>query len=108
MWQVWHACGDLASCREKVWRVWHESQEAVPKRSCFCNTASCSGDLIPILWQEPQPFMPSVMGITAFAASVAVVWAEPWQVSHSIPTSWCLLCFQSETTLGVTVLWQAT
>ena len=63
MWQVSQACGERASCTEKVCRVWHESQEAVPKRSCFCNAASCSGDLMPILWQEPQPFMPSVMAI---------------------------------------------
>ncbi len=63
MWQVSQACGERASCKEKVCRVWHESHEAVPKRSCFCNAASCSGDLRPILWQEPQPFMPSVIAI---------------------------------------------
>src|SRR5271166_550061 len=65
----------------------------------FLNCATC------VSWHWPHV---SGVGIVAFAASVAVMWAEPWQVSHSIPTSWCLLCFQSETTLGVTVLWQAT
>src|SRR5208283_5498729 len=63
MWQVSQACGDLASFTEKVCRVWQESQDAVPKRSSFCKVASCSGDLRPILWHEPQPFMPSVMAI---------------------------------------------
>ena len=52
-------CGRVC---ENVWRVWQESQEAFPKRTPdFASVAIWSGDLRPILWQPPQPFMPSVM-----------------------------------------------
>src|SRR5208283_158955 len=64
IWQVLHAWGDFASSVENVWRVWQESHEAFPKRTPdFASSATCSGDLSPILWQPPQPFIPAVIAI---------------------------------------------
>ena len=62
MWQVSQACGCWASFSEKVWRVWQASHDAAPKPLWpFATRRVCSGDFSPILWQPPQPFMPSVM-----------------------------------------------
>src|SRR5512146_2465090 len=61
MWQVSQACGCLASATEKVWRGWQASQEAMPKvLPCARRSAISLSVLSPILWQAPQPFMPSI------------------------------------------------
>jgi len=48
----------------KVCRVRQEWHEALPNRTpVLASVAICSGDLSPILWHPPQPFIPSVMDI---------------------------------------------
>ena len=60
MWQVWQASGRRASAFEKRWRVWHASQEALPKPALTLARSFCSASLFrPSLWQPPQPFSPS-------------------------------------------------
>src|SRR5215469_4887184 len=64
MWQVSHACGDLASSTEKVWRVWQASHCAAPNSvpELFLRSSAISATLLsPILWHPPQPFSPSIM-----------------------------------------------
>ncbi len=77
MWQVWHAWGALASATEKLWRVWQASQEARPNTGTgLRRSARSASDFKPILWQPPQPFIPSIratgwawaMGIAFMAA----------------------------------------
>jgi hypothetical protein len=42
------------------------------------------------------------------ATSLAEVCWSPWQATQVISAALCLLSFQSETMLGVTLLWQST
>jgi hypothetical protein len=91
MWQVWQAWGWRASLREKAWRVWHASQEATPKPRPCCRSSLCSASLLrPILWQPPQPFMPSIIATGwAWALGIAFIAA---QARACLPFLNCATC----------------
>src|SRR5512135_3818647 len=55
-------------------------------------------------WQEPQV---SGVGIFTLATSAAEVCWSPWQASQPTSTWLWRLSFQSETILGVTLLWHS-
>jgi hypothetical protein len=50
----------------------------------------------------------SGVGIFVLVTSLAELCWSPWQLMHVTSTPLCLLSFQSETMLGVVLLWQST
>ena len=66
-------------------RVWQESQEATPNwPPCFLSSLISSSVLIPILWQPPQPFMPSIMAMGCM-----------WKVGMAFMAAQALACLPS-------------
>ena len=85
MWQVWQAWGCRASFLEKRCRVWQESQEATPNwPPCFLSSLISTSVLIPILWQPPQPFMPSMRAMGCM-----------WKVGMAFREAHALACLPS-------------
>ncbi len=102
MWQVSHACGCWASFFENVCRVWQASHDATPNPPLVALKSFISwGVLSPILWQAPQPFMPSVMAIGCqWMVGMAFMAAH---ASACLPLLNCLTCvsWQSAQVSGV-------
>src|SRR6185437_2419552 len=73
---------------------------AAQAKAClpFLNCATCAS------WQEPQV---SGVGIFTLATSAAEVCWSPWQASQPTSTWLWRLSFQSETILGVILLWHS-
>src|SRR5215472_10179017 len=91
MWQVSQACGDFASFTENVWRVWQESQEALPKLFPSARSLAVSSiGFSPILWQPPQPFWPSMSDIgSEWIVGMAIIAA---QALECLPCLYCSTC----------------